>query len=127
MRISPSDRHLLEGRRWYTRADGYVQVREGGKTIYLHRLIMGAKRGQYVDHINRDPSDNRRSNLRLVTHQQNILNNAAAGASWDKKRKRWCVYLKKNYRTVFVGRFRTKPEALAARREASAKLFPEYA
>jgi hypothetical protein len=126
MRISPLDRHLLRDRRWYVRNDGYVYAIEDGRTIYLHRLILGAKKGQYVDHINRNPSDNRRENLRFVTHQQNILNNAATGASWDKKRKRWCVYLKKNYKTIFVGRFRTKPEALRGRRIALAVLFPEY-
>ncbi len=106
---------------------GYLSTRIDGRTAYFHRLVMGAKKGQIVDHKSRDKSDNRRRNLRFVTHQQNILNNGAAGAHWDSGRRRWCVYLKKNYRTIFVGRFRTKSEALAARRKASARLFPEYA
>lgn len=40
----------------------------------LSRFIIGAKKGQIVDHRNRDPKDNRRKNLRIVTHRQNSLN-----------------------------------------------------
>lgn len=45
-----------------------------GKNDAIHRVIMGKKPGYEVDHINRDKLDNRRSNLRFVTHQQNLSN-----------------------------------------------------
>ena len=40
----------------------------------MHRVILRAKPGQIVDHINRDTLDNRRANLRIVTASQNNWN-----------------------------------------------------
>ena len=45
-----------------------------GKLIQLSRLLMNAKKGEIIDHINRNPLDNRRSNLRKVNSRQNTLN-----------------------------------------------------
>jgi HNH endonuclease len=44
------------------------------KTVLMHRIILNAKDGQQVDHRNGDTLDNRRSNLRLCTCQQNCCN-----------------------------------------------------
>jgi hypothetical protein len=44
------------------------------KYILLSRFVMNAKQGEIVDHINGDPLDNRRCNLRIVTPRQNSLN-----------------------------------------------------
>jgi hypothetical protein len=43
-------------------------------TLYMHRLITGAPKGKEVDHINRDTLDNRRVNLRVGTHRDNMRN-----------------------------------------------------
>ncbi|MGA2916122.1 MAG: HNH endonuclease signature motif containing protein [Sedimentisphaerales bacterium] len=61
----------------YISLDGYPVIVIGKKPsryVPLARFVMNAKKGQIVDHKNRDPLDNRRSQLRLVTKRQNNLN-----------------------------------------------------
>ena len=56
--------------------NGYLQFRKDGKCTLLHRMIMGlgAEDKRTVDHIDGDKLNNMRSNLRMVTHQQNRYN-----------------------------------------------------
>jgi hypothetical protein len=56
----------------YNIARAYIS--EVQKYIALHTLIMKPPKGFVVDHINHNPLDNRRSNLRIVTQHQNTLN-----------------------------------------------------
>lgn len=49
-----------------------------GGNDYMHRMIMGAKAGQPVDHVNRDGLDNQRVNLRFCSASQNAANSVRA-------------------------------------------------
>lgn len=70
--------------KWHLRGRGYVSRvkcigrRPDGrticKTLYLHREILKATKGQQVDHIDRDKLNNRRSNLRFCNNSDNHLN-----------------------------------------------------
>lgn len=46
----------------------------GPKTIRLHQQIAKTPKGMVTDHINGDPLDNRRENLRVLTHAENLQN-----------------------------------------------------
>jgi hypothetical protein len=88
--VSAVDWSRLSAWSWHKQTNGYVirkerigtrsrsaersGVKQKWRTVLLHREIMGAQRGEEVDHINRDRLDNRRSNLRLVTHKENCQN-----------------------------------------------------
>lgn len=94
--------------------------------VRLHRQIMNLRRGdpRQVDHINRDPLDNRRANLRLARHAQNRQNNGCyrtkrrtskyRGVHYDASRDRWVAQATLNYQNHHIGRFRTEQEAADA-------------
>lgn len=104
-----------------------------GKTVEvipMHRLIMKAQKGQVVDHINRNPLDNQKANLRLCSQADNSLNRVAnkdgtskfKGVCWISSRKKWEV----SFRGKFVGRYDSETEAARAYNEAAASYSPEF-
>lgn len=50
----------------------YARATIRRKTVMMHRLVIACPAGLEVDHINGVGLDNRRANLRTVTHAQNI-------------------------------------------------------
>ena len=65
--------------------DGYATHYKVGS---IHRWIMDAPKGLQVDHINRNRLDNRRSNLRLVTHKENCKNRDLSRLKEKKPKQR---------------------------------------
>ena len=100
------------------------------RTIELHRLIMGSPTDFEIDHINRNGLDNRRANLRIVTHQINQNNlpkrlNASSkfhGVTRDKTRKNWAVQVCFNGNIKTIGRFESEVEAAVAYNNAVIKM-----
>lgn len=75
-------------------AHGYLVVRVGDTLYYVHRLAWLWMTGEWpshtIDHINRDPSDNRWENLRDVTHSDNHHNrHGVSGVYWAARDKVW--------------------------------------
>jgi hypothetical protein len=79
--IDAADAPMAALHAWYLNSKGYVftTIRDGGAkaAFALHRLILPTDNDLSVDHIDRDQLNNRRSNLRLCTHQQNSANRSA--------------------------------------------------
>jgi hypothetical protein len=101
----------------------------------MHRLVLGAQKGQIVDHINGDRTDNRRSNLRFASKEGNAQNAAKRsdnksghkGVSWDYKSKLWEVRVKVNGRQRFGGRFSDLNEAAERARSFRLLFHGEFA
>jgi len=92
------------------------------KGIWMARVILGAKPGEIVDHVNRDTLDNRRANLRIVTARQNSWNrrllttrnkSGYRGVSWYSRHKKWVAQIRVNSRRIHLGYF-ISPESAAA-------------
>jgi hypothetical protein len=80
-RVDDADYPLLSQWKWGylpNKRSGYAVRWEtrGGvrRTIYMHRQIMGAERGQLVDHEDGDGLNNQRYNLRMANETQNLAN-----------------------------------------------------
>ncbi len=75
------DKYWAEKYKWHITKSGHVQSRtcriHTGYN-YFHRLVMNAKPNEIIDHINENPLDNRRENLRIVDKSVNELNSSKA-------------------------------------------------
>jgi len=117
---------------------GYVSCGipdETGKKqqTYIHRYIMQCPSDKLVDHINGDVLDNRRSNLRIATAQQNQWNkgkqsnNTTGYKCIYKSAKGFDVRLVVNGQTHEVGWFPNIRDAVSAYNEAAARLHGKHA
>lgn len=128
--------------RWYAAKDrhGFRAARQlprsnGKRSIeYLHNLILRPADGLQVDHINRNPLDNRRSNLRLVTIQQNACNrkykkyrHGYKGICWFAPAKKFQAQITANGKHRFLGYYATAIEAAKAYDAAARELHGNFA
>ena len=131
--VDAADYEWLSQWKWYVSNAGYVMRRDGkyGRLVLLHRLITGldevSPKVAVPDHINRNPLDNRRANLRVVSNSSNGQNRPATGASgfvgvYKRKSKAgpvWQAMIQCNRRSYSLGQYRT-PEQASKAREAAA-------
>lgn len=124
--------------RWRITPGGYATSTGASRnTPYMHRIIMGAPDGLEIDHINRMKLDNRRCNLRAVDRSLNSFNQSPSrantsghrGVGYFKPAKLWRAYIthKSQPQRIELGYFKTKEEAVAARKAAEEKYFGECA
>lgn len=109
------------------------------KNAYIHRVVMARVlnrtllRSERVDHINGNGLDNRRENLRVCTHAQNMRNqNRVVNATSKYKgvsfyRGWWHSRLTYNYKSVYIGKYDNEYDAMLAYNEKANELFGEYA
>lgn len=75
-----------------------------------------------IDHINRNPLDNRKENLRLVNHRINCLNRGPnknntsgyKGVYWNSRREKWMFAIYENKSPIKCGYFKEKRDAAIA-------------
>lgn len=107
--------------------------RIGERRVYMHHLLIGEPRaGQEVDHINGDPLDNRRSNLRVTDRRGNGRNlhpapGAFKGIYWRKDTNRWTATINPDRRSVSLGCFDRAEDAARAYDEGARRLFGQFA
>jgi len=102
--------------------NGYLATQYMGKTLYIHRIIMGIKDNRHIDHIDRNKHNNHLSNLRICTIKQNNGNKIHKGFL-DTKRN-----LVKKFAVTLGGRkyFLTEKEAEDYYRKKHVEKYREF-
>lgn len=105
---------------------GVVRGKKKYGSILLHRVIMRAPKGMEVDHINGDKLDCRKSNMRICTRSDNAKNVQSSGCTWHAKSRKWQAQIIHNGKTLYLGLFRDRSDAIFVRNKAAKKLSPYY-
>jgi len=117
---------------------GYLRVAVDGVPIYVHRIIWKMMTGDEppddLDHINRDRTDNRWSNLRGTTRKQNTHNKTMhrghkvglKGVSFDHRNGKYYAWIWRGKRNDYLGTFSTAEAAHSAYCEAAQEHFGEF-
>lgn len=134
--VDARDFNLVRDYCWRESVDhsGYHRLETSidGKNCRITRLLNCV--GQ--DHIDRNPLNNRRYNLRPVTPSENCINRSkfknnksgVTGVYWDEQRRRWIANIRKDNIPVYLGSFTDLGDAVKVRLEAELQYFgPEFA
>lgn len=113
--VDDADYAELSKHKWYYLNRGYAIRRSGHERVLMHRVLLGAKKGEFCDHKNGDKLDNRRENIRLCTFSQNMMNfGPRKGVKYRgvhnftssyRSNRKWQVRIRANGRERVVGYF----------------------
>lgn len=129
MLVSEQDAQFMDFHKW-SLFEGYVYRYVGSKKcrrrVWAHRVIMERMLGRPLhdkerpDHINGNERDNRRENLRAVTHRQNLQNqkgphrknrSGVRGVTWNKDHNKWAAIVVDGGLRHYLGFFESVEEA----------------
>ncbi len=117
---------------------GYRRICINGKSYVAQRLAWLLHHGEwpsgFVDHIDGNPSNNKISNLRIVSQSQNCMNTKIGSANtsghkgvyWDKRYKKWRAQIGFNSKKIWLGWFDNIEDAIKARKIAESKFHGEF-
>lgn len=121
--VDDEDFEKLSQYKWFAHNDKnfrlwYVMRKAGSKHLYMHRVVLNVPKDLEIDHINGDGLDNRKSNLRICTRQENTRNKRKGkgtskykGVYWNKKVRKWHTQIVVNHRRIYLGLFEDEREA----------------
>lgn len=119
---------------WHINSDGRVSGRYNKKPIRLHKLITNTDDSVIIDHINCDPRDNRKCNLRIANKQTNGINRrhnknnklSIKGVCSTSSGK-YFARIMIDGKNIYLGSYDTVDEAKKAREDAEVMYFGEFA
>jgi hypothetical protein len=142
IKVSPQDVGLLSAFDWVINNKGYARTRQkhNGQHLFLHKIVaerMGLRRNSEVDHIDNNPLNNTRINLREADRSQQCANRRMSahntsgfkGVSFDKRRKAnpWKAVITIDRKYISLGSFSSPEAAARAYDEAAVKQWGAYA
>lgn len=115
---------------------GYIKIILDGIPYWAHRLAWlyyykewPQGEAYQIDHINGDKSDNRITNLRLVTNEKNTRNHVkyahntsgVNGVCFNEQSRKWCAQIRVDGKQIHLGYFHFFEDAVKARKAAEIK------
>lgn len=137
--VDDEDFDFLLGFSWYAKKasgrKGSQYYPTNWKVGKMHRLIMNCPKGMQVDHINHNPMDNRKCNLRIriCTIKENLRNRRRKPKSSSRflgvhpSGRKWYATIGVDYKHIYLGTFETQEEAAKAYDLNAQKYFGEFA
>lgn len=133
------DFDIIKQYSWCKTSDGYIMAwdKERKRFVYMHRLLVGLidDKQYVVDHVNHHTTDNKKENLRICTHRENIINSkigknntsGVVGVRYELPLQKWSARIMVNGKNLYLGVFSDFAEAVQARKTAEIKYFGEFA
>ncbi len=133
-RIDGDDFERVSKFSWFE-TQGYASSNINGRVVRMQNFILPPPNGLIVDHKYGDRLDNRKSELRFGTQQQNTCNAAIRshntsgykGVSWNKRAKKWAAYITSLGIRNHLGLFLNKEDAAMAYANEAKRLHGEFA
>ena len=131
--VDDNDFEIVNNYKWCF--DGvYAQRRDKGKAVRMHRFIFGNTDGKNIDHIDGNPLNNQRNNLRLCNQSQNAANKKKSkgtsiykGVSWNKITGKWHAQIQNKYKVKNLGEYDSERQAAKVYDKVAKELFGNFA
>jgi hypothetical protein len=133
--VDDEDFEYLNQWKWHCH-HGYAERSDHGFTpVRMHREIIHTPTGWYTDHVNGNPLDNRKINLRACTASENQHNSKLnkdntsgyKGVYFNNKQNKWYAKIRVNGKLSHLGYFNNPIDAAHAYDIAAVRLFGRFA
>ena len=148
-KVDNEDWDYLRRWKWYASCKGkrgqYYGCRTlrkgetGSRCRLLHYEVLRLRQplggGKVIDHINRDPLDCRKGNLRICTHRENLRNQRPQrrgtsqyrGVYFQRRKGKWTAKIKYEGKSKYLGLFKTEYQAMLIYNGAAMRYFGLFA
>ncbi len=125
--INIEDIDKVKDFKWHikkSRNTNYAVCNNHGKSVLMHQIILNYYGDKDIDHIDNNGLNNRKNNLRIISHSLNLINqhNESNGVKKVPSGK-YQAHIMVNGKTIYLGTFNTFEEAKQKRMEYEVTLF----
>lgn len=138
--VDPDIHELVKDDHWHVIGGRVVKSTPGSRWVSLHKLVLGELPGMLIDHIDRNPLNNQRSNLRFATPAENSYNRSKIESVGGKKstskykgvyklsaKKKFRAAIQFEGKKIHLGYHNTQEQAALEYNNKAKELYGEFA